>query len=66
MERIRQHKAALVNQRLDAHNADLVRTDVINSWLNLTTMGWTPIFIIMDRYWTNTLFRNDSKKGSPT
>lgn len=54
MERIRQHKAALVNQRLDAHNADLVRTDVINSWLRSYNNGMDPYFYnygpVLDKY----------------
>ena len=44
MERIRQHKAALVDQPLDVHKADLVRTDVINSWLRSYHHGMDPYF----------------------
>lgn len=42
MEKIRQHKAALVDQRFDVHKADLVRPDVINSWLRSYRHGMDP------------------------
>lgn len=54
MERIREHKAALVNQRLDIQNPDIIRPDVINSWLRSYNNGMDPYFYIygpvLDKY----------------
>ncbi|MGE5544975.1 MAG: AAA family ATPase, partial [Bacillota bacterium] len=42
MEKIRQHKDALINRRLEVHSTDLVRNDVINSWLRSYNYGMDP------------------------
>jgi len=54
MDRISEHKAALVNQRLDTQNSNLIRPDVINSWLRSYNNGMDPYFYIygpvLDKY----------------
>ncbi|NLV17583.1 MAG: hypothetical protein GXY50_10325 [Syntrophomonadaceae bacterium] len=42
MEEIRRHKDALVNQRIQVQKTDLVRTDVINSWMRSFKHGMNP------------------------
>jgi transcriptional regulator of acetoin/glycerol metabolism len=42
MNKIRQHKDALVKQRLDVQKADLVRTNVVDSWLRSYNHGMDP------------------------